>query len=442
MKFTLTQTDELIVGHSGLAIVGQLLNKIDIRSRLDNVIIEKNKKPQIKNSDVVASYIGLLCQGKNDFEYIEQFRNDDFFHYAMDIRKIPSCSLLRQRFDNAGDGFNKIIKEESAKLLRKYEVQLSPCYNEYIAVDIDVSPFDNSNTKKEGVSRTYKGTDGYAPIFAYIGQEGYCINTELREGKRHSQCESTKSFLENTIKYAKEITDKPLLVRMDSGNDSIENIAIFQEDETKTDYIIKRNPRKEKPEIWFECIKNKGRKLETREGKSTYISSIKLTNKKLKFDARTVVMVTERTTKANGQILLLPEYELSSYNTSLMDVDEETIIALYKDHGTSEQFHSELKTDLDLERLPSGYFKTNDLVLHLGIFAYNILRLIGQESLNQKNAPVRKKVLRRRVKTVIQNLITMASRLVKHARKYYLKFSKQNAWYDNFNLVYYAVCAY
>lgn len=33
--------------------------------------------------------------------------------------------------------------------------------------------FDNSGTKKEGVSRTYKGTDGYAPIFAYMGQEGY-----------------------------------------------------------------------------------------------------------------------------------------------------------------------------------------------------------------------------------------------------------------------------
>jgi len=33
-----------------------------------------------------------------------------------------------------------------------------------VALDIDVSPFDNSMTKKEGVSRTYMGIDGYAPI--------------------------------------------------------------------------------------------------------------------------------------------------------------------------------------------------------------------------------------------------------------------------------------
>jgi|GEM_PF-2572476 len=33
-------------------------------------------------------------------------------------------------------------------------------------------------------------------------------------------------------------------------------------------------------------------------------------------------------------------------------------MVLYSDHATSEQFHSEFKTDLDLERLPSGKFDT------------------------------------------------------------------------------------
>ena len=41
------------------------------------------------------------------------------------------------------------------------------------------------------------------------------------------------------------------------------------------------------------------------------------------------------------------------------------VIDLYKHHGTHEQFHSEIKTDLDLERLPSGKFDTNDAIVHL-----------------------------------------------------------------------------
>ena len=35
-----------------------------------------------------------------------------------------------------------------------------------VPVDIDVSPIDNSKTSMQGVSRTYKGFDGYAPMMA------------------------------------------------------------------------------------------------------------------------------------------------------------------------------------------------------------------------------------------------------------------------------------
>ncbi len=41
--------------------------------------------------------------------------------------------------------------------------------------------------KKEGVSRTYDGVDGYAPTAAYLGREGYCLAFELRKGKQHCQ---------------------------------------------------------------------------------------------------------------------------------------------------------------------------------------------------------------------------------------------------------------
>lgn len=62
---------------------------------------------------------------------------------------------------------------------------------------MDVTPFDNSKTKKEGVSRTYKGFDGYAPIMAYLGTEGYLINAKLREGKQHCQCDTPAFFAGN-----------------------------------------------------------------------------------------------------------------------------------------------------------------------------------------------------------------------------------------------------
>ncbi|MCI8700132.1 MAG: hypothetical protein HFJ47_02170 [Clostridia bacterium] len=49
----------------------------------------------------------------------------------------------------------------------------------------------------------------------------------------------------------------------------------------------------------------------------------------------------------------------------MQELTEEEIIELYHLHATSKQFHSEIKTDMDIERLPSGKFSTNEIVLGL-----------------------------------------------------------------------------
>ena len=63
------------------------------------------------------------------------------------------------------------------------------------------------------------------------------------------------------------------------------------------------------------------------------------------------------------------------------------------DHGTSEQFHSELKSDLDIEQLPSGKLCVNRIVLLCGMLAFNLLRTLGQEVIVRADlAPVKIKV--------------------------------------------------
>lgn len=60
---------------------------------------------------------------------------------------------------------------------------LTPTYKDYIPVDIDM----NNSTTKKGCNCTYKICDGFAPMFAYFGSEGYMLNCEFREGKQHSE---------------------------------------------------------------------------------------------------------------------------------------------------------------------------------------------------------------------------------------------------------------
>ena len=96
------------------------------------------------------------------------------------------------------------------------------------------------------------------------------------------------------------------------------------------------------------------------------------------------------------------------------------MIALYRDHATSEQFHSEFKTDLDIERLPSGTFATNALIMTLATFSYNMLRWSGLISLVGDVSPAK----RRRLSTVIQELMYLAARLIETGRRLTLRFCR------------------
>lgn len=352
MRYLLEQSDETITTHSGLALAGLLLSKTKLEKKLNRVPLPDRTAPNISHFEIIASYIGLLCQGKSDFDHIEPFRRDPFFRQSLMISNVSSSPTLRQRMDmGAKTGWAKLIVEQSVSLLGLLKANITPCLDELVPLDIDVSPFDNSGTKKEGVSCTYKKIDGYAPVFAYLGEEGYGVNVELREGKEHSQ-NNTPSFLEQSIENARLVTSSKLFVRMDSGFDSINNIKICIKE--NCDYLIKRNLRRESKEEWLTIAQKQGRRSDPRPGKITYSGETFLA-KDLKQFLRVIFKVTETTIDEKGQVLLIPDIVVDTYWTSLKHSPEE-VIKQYQNHGTSEQFHSEIKTELDLERLPSGKF--------------------------------------------------------------------------------------
>lgn len=126
----------------------------------------------------------------------------DYYKYALGISyTIPSAETLRQRFDMIGDSLRSDILQANVDLLREMKIEPSALKNGYVPVDIDVTPFDNSKTKKEGVSRTYKGFDGYAPIMAYIGAEGsFIIKRNPRQESKEEWLESVRDCCTNIQK--------------------------------------------------------------------------------------------------------------------------------------------------------------------------------------------------------------------------------------------------
>ncbi len=431
--FTIQDGNERLTNYAGLALIGALLGTTRITERVSGIVLPMCAAPKISHGDIVASMTGLLSLGLPSFAAIEQFRGDPFFAQSLGLNTCPSEAILRQRLDGVETAFDTILKEESARLLRQRMPSLgllSTSTGRFAPLDVDVSPFDNSGSQKEGVSWTYKGYEGFAPIFAYLGQEGYLVNVELREGKQHCQL-GTPAFLRETFRYAKRITSETLLLRLDAGNDSQDNLVECAS--SGVDWIVKRNLRKESLADWLALAKQTGTASHPRSGKTVWHGETFREVSGFASPLRIVFEVTERTSTLTGQGLLIPEIEVNTYWTSLSCPPKE-IIALYHDHGTSEQFHSELKTDMHLERLPSTWFATNGLILLLGMVAYNLLRLCGQESLREPEGAeeprpaYRRPATRRRLRIVIQDLMRVAGRIVTRSRSWRISFGRYFPW--------------
>ena len=109
MRFEIVQGDEQLSSHSGLALVGAILDKAKLREQLDKVMLKDHPFPEIGHGDVATAMLGLICVGKPDFDAIEPFRDDPFFTQSLGLEKVPASPTLRQRLDSAKGAFYVIL---------------------------------------------------------------------------------------------------------------------------------------------------------------------------------------------------------------------------------------------------------------------------------------------------------------------------------------------
>ena len=411
-----------LTGVGGIALLGNLLERhTDFRSSFTAAFTKR--RDGIPWGDVLLTYVASLATGKSDFEAIRPWHGKTWVGKALRISAVASPETVRQHLDNLADGHSHealtLAGQASLDLLTRGKAPFTRCSSGHVPMDVDTTPQENGKTRKEGVSRTYMpGVDGFCPIFAFAGMEGWCINEAFRPGKQHSQ-KGAPDFLRTSIRRLKSLGIEGILTRMDAAFDASENYVLLREE--GSDFLIKGNLAHLRWDGWQaeaqalpkQAWKRIGRnrrvaylsRFETRsfEGKEVQVRRILKVTKRLGWELKDVPA---------GQRLLVKRwivFEVETWVTSL-DLPEADIVELYCQHATAEQYHSEIKSELDLERMPSGSFKTNALVLRLGTLAYNALRLLG--ILGKRVFRHRHPTQRRRLRTIIQELIYVPARIL------------------------------
>ena len=421
MNIHIQFTDRNLQNNAGTSIFSKFLldrQFINVFKRY-GVSVKPNNRETFSDLNIIQSAILLMANGFSNFENIDHLKHDLIIKKILGSQSIPSKETFRQRLDKLSKNtfvFDLLVNF-NLNILKKHSDPKCIKNTDLVPLDFDVSVFDNTGSKKEGVSQTYKPKiKGFAPMFAYLGSQGYSINMQFRKGSAHSNTAGTLEFITETVFMSRQLCkDKKLLIRLDSGNDSDKNI-IGLTSIPNSHFIVKYQPRgrnvnEMKSTLTEYVMNNFTRKSVMENGTVRYFAEQKTIAKIINEDdtihtveCRRILSVVEINRDLNtGEELLIPFRSLHMWRTNLPKTKfpPRRILDLYKDHGTSEQFHSEFKTDLDLERMPSQKFDTNDLWLHLSQLAFNILRLIGEASIKILNLDR----IRLRLRTVILKII-------------------------------------
>lgn len=462
MKTLLRQTRDNFIDNAGITLFEKCMTGLEIFS---NGFL----KDHILRSDAILFSTVLkaeaIKQGLALTNY-EDIRSLNFNSLFIDLLGTTiSPETLRQKLNYIAkqEGVFDAIDRSTVEVLKKANIKKEIYGNkEYYVLDIDVSPFCNPKVKKEGVSWTYKGFEGYAPIFGYIGHYGVAF--DLRPGSQHSE-NGAIEFLDRCFNIVEKalIPLVEVLVRVDSGHDDSKFIKLCENRGVK--YIIARNRRQEKdfeyvryvkqiaePVIYKEEPNERHYRCVIDEKKpSNYQNAVAqciydISEKILDKDGKMIDYITDPNDPNFGREKNI-EYKIASYWTNIQVLDQSgklcndktryvnECIDAYRQHATSEQYHSEIKTDMKMELLPSKYFKTNRLLLALSVISYNILRLISDVSLSVEKKFQHKKnetTERIRISTILKKLINIPCKLIKHARNQTIIFSKNFQYFSVF----------
>ena len=170
---------------------------------------------------------------------------------------MPGSVWLRQQLETQASVLREHTDAWSVRLLRRAEAPITTEYG-FRCLDFDTFVMDNSRTKKEWVGRISQRVDGYAPIAAYLGNEGWCVGLELRPGTQHSALE-THYFLKRVLPRVRElvVVTQSVLSRSDSGFDSA-RLLFQREGEKRTwaaagrrfEYLVEWRPRRQDLADW------------------------------------------------------------------------------------------------------------------------------------------------------------------------------------------------
>lgn len=389
-----TRSKERISNRIGVPLVEEIIERMGLREKVDELFGKPGSNRGIKASDYVMTLVYMFIDGALHLEDVRHLLEDEAFQEFLKGMKLPTGDAI-------GDWLRRYGGKLSESKILKVNKQLLyglPKEGEILDIDATIIKSEKGDSKK-----TYKGNYGYHPLLGIISENSIVVGSDFREGNA-----SPQSGLVEFIESCRKNYPQPIkIVRSDSAGwqkglvDYCNQEGIgFTVTTDQTEGIlaaVKTIPEDQ----WEREIDEDGIK-ENYETASTYYS----------FGAkkRTVRLAVKRTPlQKQGDLFLEYRYWIVATNLSEDEYEAKAVIKLHQRRGKMERIIGELKHQINLDRLPCGQFNVNCLYFTIGLLAYNLLQML-------KLAGLEEQYHTKSVRTLRYQLLKLAGKVVFHAR--------------------------
>jgi hypothetical protein len=433
----------------GIGAVHLMVNKLGLRQEIDQKLrLLKKHLPYHESDHVLNLTYNALFEGVR-LEDIDLRRNDEAFLDGLGAQRIPDPTTSGDFTRRFGEGDIITLMEIINTVRRRVWDQQREDFMEEAVIDVDGTIAGTYGECKEGMSLSYKGVWGYAPLLVSLANTKEPLYLVNRPGNVASH-EGCVPWIDRAIglvrPYAKGITlrgdtDFTLSGELDRwdreevkflfGMDAHPKVVQLAEAlprkawrplERLPRYEITTKARRKADRVKEEVVRIKGYQNKVLVGES--IAEMEYQPVKCE-QAYRLVIVRKNISVQKAEKVLFDEVRYFFYITNRRDLGLEEIVGLANGRGDQENVIEQLKNGVNAMRMPVNDLLSNWAYMVMTSLAWNLKAWFGLLMPNRERGLDLVKMEFRRF---LHAIILVPAQIVRAGRRIIYRIMSYNSW--------------
>ena len=417
VRIKLERTEEALTGQGGFLAYGEYLNGMKVRERVERHLPAPGSNRGFSPGVFVQSLVSLLTLGGQTLSDLRELEREKGLLALLGQTVIPDEDTVGQWLRRMGDpakeqkglvGLGKVRDEVNQEILSRDGVK------DY-TLDLDASFVE---ADKESARYSYLNEKGYMPMMGAFYETPVFVDDEFREGNVSPQTGHVAVYRRSRA-LAESVGKTVARVRADSASYNAELINALTADGVQWTITADKNRavmeliHRIDEQAWVPVTRSgSGAALEEPCEVAETLHTMKETPEAFRL---IVKRVRERSATPLFRNMVSYRYWVVATNFG-PEWSPQQVLGWHQLRGHFENFFKELKNGVGMEYMPTGDLHANAVFFRVGVLAYNLFVGFRRDLLPDSSQSWS-------LRTVRWKLLSMAGKIVRHARTIVLKLA-------------------